>query len=60
MTATREQKVSDFESRQQLCAEEIEEFHQAIEVISIAVVSGNAEAFATIVAGKVIYGSVAC
>merc|ERR1719454_1758280 len=43
LTATCEQKASDFESRQQLRAEEIEAIEKAIEIISSAAVSGNAE-----------------
>merc|ERR1712224_73277 len=43
LTATCEQKASDFESRQQLRAEEIEEIEKAIEIISSEAVSGNAE-----------------
>jgi len=43
LAATCEQKASDFESRQQLRAEEIEAIEKAIEIISSAAVSGNAE-----------------
>merc|ERR1719311_1351104 len=43
LTATCEEKASDFESRQQLRAEEIEAIEKAIEIISSAAVSGNAE-----------------
>merc|ERR1719352_128693 len=43
LTATCEQKASDFESRQQLRAEEIEAIEKAIEILSSAAVSGNAE-----------------
>merc|ERR1719158_1829493 len=43
LTATCEQKAADFESRQQLRAEEIEAIQKAIEIISSAAVSGNAE-----------------
>merc|ERR1719392_442882 len=43
LTATCEQKAADFESRQQLRAEEIEAIEKAIEIISSAAVSGNAE-----------------
>merc|ERR1719231_1999751 len=42
LTATCEQKASDFESRQQLRAEEIEAIEKAIEIISSGAVSGNA------------------
>jgi len=42
LTATCEQKASDFESRQQLRAEEIEAVEKAIEIISSGAVSGNA------------------
>merc|ERR1740124_1437646 len=41
--ATCEQKASDFESRQQLRAEEIEALEKAIEIISSGAVSGNAD-----------------
>jgi len=43
LTATCEQKAGDFESRQQLRAEEIEAIQKAIEIISSGAVSGNAE-----------------
>jgi histone H3/H4 len=43
LTATCEQKAADFESRQQLRAEEIEAIEKAIEIISSAAVSGNAD-----------------
>jgi hypothetical protein len=43
LTATCEQKAADFESRQQLRAEEIEAIQKAIEIISSAAVSGNAD-----------------
>merc|ERR1719380_230943 len=43
LTATCEQKASDFESRQQLRGEEIEAIQKAIEIISSEAVSGNAE-----------------
>jgi len=43
LTATCEQKASDFESRQQLRAEEIVAIQKAIEIISSGAVSGNAE-----------------
>merc|ERR1711972_1275266 len=43
LTATCEQKASDFESRQQLRAEEIVAIEKAIEIISSSAVSGNAE-----------------
>merc|ERR1719387_3059566 len=43
LTATCEQKASDFESRQQLRAEEIEAIEKAIEIISSEAVQGNAE-----------------
>merc|ERR1712118_601098 len=43
LTATCEQKASDFESRQQLRADEIEAIEKAIEIISSAAVQGNAE-----------------
>merc|ERR1719439_69289 len=38
-----EQKASDFESRQQLRAEEIEAIEKAIEILSSAAVTGNAD-----------------
>jgi len=43
LSATCEQKASDFESRQQLRAEEIEAIDKAIEIISSGAVSGNAD-----------------
>merc|ERR1719401_613621 len=43
LTATCEQKASDFESRQQLRAEETNAIEKAIEIISSGKVSGNAE-----------------
>merc|ERR1711972_930141 len=43
LTATCEQKASDFESRQQLRAEEIVAIEKAIEIILSSAVSGNAE-----------------
>jgi len=43
LTATCEQKAADFESRQQLRAEEIEAVEKAIEIISSGAVSGNAD-----------------
>jgi len=43
LTATCEQKASDFESRQQLRAEEIEAIEKAIEIVSSGSVSGNAD-----------------
>merc|ERR1719387_2994275 len=43
LTATCEQKASDFESRQQLRAEEIVAIEKAIEIISSNAVSGNAD-----------------
>merc|ERR1719181_1978401 len=43
LTATCEQKASDFESRQQLRAEEIEAIEKAVEIISSGAVSGNAD-----------------
>merc|ERR1719473_2544341 len=43
LTATCEQKASDFESRQQLRGEEIEAIQKAIEIISSSAVSGNAD-----------------
>merc|ERR1719346_432473 len=45
LTATCEQKASDFESRQQLRAEEIEAVEKAIEIISSGAVSGNADKY---------------
>merc|ERR1711972_365311 len=43
LTATCEQKASDFESRQQLRADEIVAVEKAIEIISSNAVSGNAD-----------------
>merc|ERR1719197_2033672 len=43
LTATCAQKSSDFESRQQLRAEEIEAIEKAIEIISSGAVAGSAE-----------------
>merc|ERR1719491_322941 len=43
LTATCEQKASDFESRQQLRADEVVAIEKAIEIISSGAVSGNAE-----------------
>merc|ERR1719272_1882749 len=43
LTATCSQKASDFESRQQLRAEEIVAIEKAIEIISSGAVSGNAD-----------------
>jgi len=43
LTATCEQKASDFESRQQLRAEEIVAIEKAIEIISSEAVAGNAD-----------------
>merc|ERR1719221_1643438 len=43
LTATCEQKASDFESRQQLRAEEIVAIEKAIEIISSEAVQGNAD-----------------
>merc|ERR1719296_453471 len=45
LVATCEQKASDFESRQQLRAEEIEAINKAIEIISSSAVKGNAETY---------------
>merc|ERR1712066_373533 len=42
LTALCEQKATDFESRQQLRAEEIEAIEKAIEILSSNEVSGNA------------------
>merc|ERR1719461_120072 len=42
LTATCEQKASDFASRQQLRAEEIEAIEKAIEIVSSGAVSGSA------------------
>merc|ERR1719487_2481017 len=43
LTATCSKKASDFEARQTLRAEEIEAIEKAIEILSSAAVSGNAE-----------------
>jgi len=43
LTATCEQKAADFESRQQLRAEEIEAIEKAIEIVSSGAVAGNAD-----------------
>merc|ERR1719450_1064268 len=43
LTATCSQKAGDFESRQQLRAEEIEAIEKAIEIISSGAVSGAAD-----------------
>jgi hypothetical protein len=43
LTATCEQKASDFESRQQLRADEIVAIEKAIEILSSEAVTGNAE-----------------
>merc|ERR1739845_275947 len=43
LTATCEQKASDFESRQQLRAEELEAVSKAIEIVSSGAVAGSAE-----------------
>jgi len=43
LTATCEQKATDFESRQQLRADELEAIEKAIEIISSNAVSGNAD-----------------
>merc|ERR1719482_2276127 len=43
LTATCSKKASDFESRQQLRSDEIEAIEKAIEILSSADVSGNAE-----------------
>merc|ERR1719437_409100 len=45
LTATCAQKASDFESRQQLRTEEIAAITKAIEIISSASVSGNADTY---------------
>jgi len=45
LTATCEQKASDFESRQQLRADELEAISKAIEIISSEAVSGNADKY---------------
>merc|ERR1719440_2730789 len=42
LTSTCEQKASDFESRQQLRADEIVAIEKAIEIISSGAVAGNA------------------
>merc|ERR1719169_9496 len=43
LVATCEQKATDFESRQQLRAEELEAIAKAIEIVSSGAVAGNAE-----------------
>jgi len=43
LSATCEQKASDFESRQQLRSEEIEAINKAIEIISSGAVAGNSD-----------------
>merc|ERR1712139_736238 len=43
LVGTCEQKASDFESRQQLRAEELEAIAKAIEIVSSGAVAGNAE-----------------
>merc|ERR1740130_1369554 len=43
LTATCEQKASDFESRQQLRAEELEAVSKAIEIVSSGAVAGSAD-----------------
>jgi len=45
LTATCQQKATDFESRQQLRAEEIEAIQKAIEIISSESVKGNADTY---------------
>merc|ERR1712241_643228 len=45
LTATCEQKASDFESRQQLRTEELEAIAKAIEIIASGAVSGNADKY---------------
>merc|ERR1740122_290600 len=45
LIATCEQKASDFESRQQLRAEEVEAINKAIEIISSSSVQGHAETY---------------
>merc|ERR1712187_62262 len=45
LTATCEQKSADFQSRQQLRAEELEAIEKAIEIISSSAVSGNADTY---------------
>merc|ERR1719399_2107799 len=42
LVATCEQKATDFESRQQLRAEELEAIAKAIEIVSSGAVAGNA------------------
>merc|ERR1712139_178254 len=43
LVATCEQKATDFESRQQLRAEELEAIAKAIEIVSSGAVAGNAD-----------------
>merc|ERR1712087_917535 len=45
LTATCEQKATDFESRQQLRTEELEAIAKAIEIISSSAGSGNADKY---------------
>merc|ERR1712039_685682 len=45
LTATCEQKASDFQSRQQLRADELVAIEKAIEIISSSAVSGNADTY---------------
>merc|ERR1719188_2570125 len=45
LTATCEQKASDFASRQQLRFEEIEAISKAIEILSSSAVTGHAEKY---------------
>merc|ERR1719261_1884342 len=45
LTATCQKKATDFASRQQLRSEEIEAIEKAIEIISSAAVSGNADTY---------------
>merc|ERR1719267_464238 len=45
LTALCEQKATDFESRQQLRAEEIEAIEKAIEILSSSAVTGNADKY---------------
>eukprot|EP00403_Amphidinium_massartii_P037506 CAMPEP_0178435240 /NCGR_PEP_ID=MMETSP0689_2-20121128/33828_1 /TAXON_ID=160604 /ORGANISM="Amphidinium massartii, Strain CS-259" /LENGTH=422 /DNA_ID=CAMNT_0020057311 /DNA_START=85 /DNA_END=1349 /DNA_ORIENTATION=- len=45
LTATCEQKATDFESRQQLRSEELEAIKKAIEIISSEAVKGNADTY---------------
>jgi len=45
LTATCQQKASDFETRQQLRAEELEAIAKAVEIISSASVQGHAETY---------------